>query len=287
MSSRWLLSSLALLLCSPALAEDGVTVRVRCTEECRAVLDGKWGRRVNGFTWEFQGIPPGLRRLEVTGLLSRPLVSGFAEIPPGSEASVIITANRRIVVERSNTGTPEAPSSRDKSVAIIRCTEECVVRLDGRGGVRWDKWTWEFKDVEPGRHRVEAAGLLDRKLFVAYVEVPAGSEATFHGDSRGHVTLTERKELRAARENEASRIHVRCEKSCTVSLDGTRRGSTDTSGLVIQDVKPGPHELEVRFPVGRRMRRTTLNVSAAHEVFLTVSEDSGFQVTNAKPLGGE
>lgn len=287
MSSRWLLPSLTLLLSPPALADDGVTVRVRCTEECKAVLDGKWGRRVSDTTWEFQGISPGTRRLEVTGLFGRPLVSGFAEIPQGTEASVIITANRRIVVEGSREGTPEATNSRGKSVAILRCTEDCVVRLEGRGGVRWDKRTWEFTDVEPGRHRVEATGLLDRKLFVAYVEVPAGSEATFHGDSQGRVKLTERKDLREARASGLSRIHVRCEKSCTVSLDGTRRGSTDTSGLVIQDVKPGPRELEVNFTVGKRMRRTTLNLGAAHAVFVTVSEDSGFQVTNAKPLRGE
>lgn len=296
MSLRWLLPSLVLLLSVPALAEDGVTVRVRCTEKCTVVLGGKQGRRVDDVTWEFQGVAPGQRRLEVTGLLGRPLVSSFAEIPDVAEASIILTANKRIVVEQGSTVTPGTPAwadpkgakpvaggSREKSVAVVHCTEECTVLLDGRSGVRRDKWTWEFRDVEPGRRRVEATGLIDRPLFLDYVDMPAGSEVKLYGDSKGKVTLTDRKELRAA--GTKSRLNVRCQKPCTVTLDGTRRGTSDASIVVLEDVKPGPHELQVDFPVGKRMRRTTLQVSAGSEVFITASEGSGFQVTNTKPLG--
>jgi hypothetical protein len=312
MSLRWSLLSLPLLLSSPALAEEGVTVRVSCTEKCTVVLDGKRGLRVTESTWEFKGIAPGARRVEATGMLGRPLASGFADIPDVAEASVLLTSNKRIVVERGSTSAPGTPewaegegtksppkageaSAREKSVAIVRCTEDCTVLLDGRRGLRRDERTWEFRDVEPGRRRVEAhGGLLKRRLFVEYVELPAGAEATYYGDSKGNVKLTEHRSLDAAKKARAeasrrgeSHLNVRCQKACTVSLDGTRRGPTNTTSVVLTDVTPGPHELEVVFTVGKSRRRARLEVPARGEVFVTASEGGGIQVTNTKALGGE
>lgn len=305
MSLRWSLLSLPLLLSSPGLAEDGVTVRVRCTEKCTVVLDGKRGRRVTEATWEFKGIPAGTRRVEATGVLGRPLASGFVDLPDVAEAGVFLTSDKRIVVKAGSSpapGTPEWAEERraepraagtgegKKSVAIVRCPEDCTVLLDGRRGRRLDGRTWEFKDVEPGRRRVEAhGGLFNRRLFVDYVELPAGAEARLYGDSKGRVTLTDHKSLDAVEKTreqagagEASHLKVRCQQSCTVSLDGTRRGSSSATSVVIPEVTPGSHELEVVFTLGKGRKRTTLDVPASSEVFITASESGGIQVTNTK-----
>ncbi|MCY1018222.1 hypothetical protein [Pyxidicoccus sp. MSG2] len=300
MSLRW--SFLLLSLSVPALAQDGVAVRVRCPEKCTVVLDGKHGRRVTDSTWEFEGIATGTRRVEATGLLGRPLASGFADIPDVAEADVFLASNKRIVVERGSTSPPGTPEwaegegarprekvgAGEKSVAIVRCPENCTVLLDGRRGLGRDGRTWEFKDVKPGRRRVEAnAALLNRRLFVGYVEVPAGARVTFYGDSKGNLRLTEDRSLEAAeqaREGGGSHLNVRCQKPCTVSLDGARRGSSNATSVVIRDVEPGAHDLEVVFTVGRSRRRTTLDVSEGSELFITASEGEGFQVTNTKPL---
>ncbi|WP_164021517.1 hypothetical protein [Pyxidicoccus trucidator] len=308
MSLRWSLLSLPLLLSSPALAEDGVTVRVRCMEKCTVVLDGKRGLRVTESTWEFKGITPGTRRVEATGMLGRPLASGFAAIPDVAEAGVFLARDKRIVVEPGSSPTPGTPEwaversakprakaggaeSLEKSVAIVRCPEDCTVLLDGRRGQRRDGRTWEFKDVEPGRRRVEAhGGLFNRRLFVDYVELPAGAEAMLYGDSRGNVKLTDHKSLDAVERarkraglGEASHLNVRCQKSCTVLLDGERRSSSSATSVVITDVKPGSHDLEVVFAIGKGRKRTTLEVPASSELFITASESGGIQVTNTKP----
>lgn len=304
MSPRW--PFLLLSLSIPALAQDGVDVRVRCTEKCTVVLDGKHGRRVTDSTWEFKGIAPGARRVEATGILGRPLTSGFADIPDVAEADVFLSSNKRIVVERGSTSTPGTPEWAEgegakprekvavgaKSVAIVRCPEDCTVLLDGRRGLRRDDRTWEFKDVEPGRRRVEAnGGLFNRRLLLDYVHMPEGAEATFYGDSKGNVRLTGNKSLEAAeqaraqaREGGTSQLNVRCQKPCTVSLDGARRGTSNATSVVITDVTSGAHELDVVFTLGKSRRRTTLDVRASSEVFITASEDDGLQVTNTKSL---
>ncbi|MCP3137085.1 hypothetical protein [Pyxidicoccus xibeiensis] len=303
---RWWFLSLPLLVSTPVLAEDGVTVRVRCTEDCTVVFDGKRGFRVNESTWEFKTVSPGQRRVEATGVLGRPLLSGFADIPDVAEAEVFLSSSKRIVVEAGSTpmpGTPgwakakpsPGPGSQEKSVAHVRCAEECTVLLDGRRGLRKDGRTWHFKDVEPGKRRVEAEGrVLKQRLFVGYVEIPSGSEATLYGDSKGQVTLMKHRSLDAAekarqqdRAGEESQLNVRCQKPCTVSLDGMRRGSSNATSVVMKDLKPGPHELKVDFLLGGRMRRATLEVPASSEMFVTASEDGGLQVTNTKALSAE
>lgn len=319
MALRDVFLSLALSLSAPAFAQEGVTVSVRCTETCTVVFDGKRGRRVNEALWEFQGITPGARRVEATGVLGRPLVSGFADIPDTALATVYLVSNQRIVVRKESTtspGTPEwvegtarvapggtektpspppPPPSTAKSVALVSCLEACTVMLDERRGTRRDERTWEFRDVEPGKRRVEGtADLLIRKLFASYVDVPAGTEATYQGDSKGRVILTKHRalaDIKEAREQaglaDTSRLHVRCLKSCEVTLDGARKGEAGGSGGLIQDVKPGRRELAVTFTLGKQQRRVTLDVPSRSEVFITASEGGGLQVTNTRPLGAE
>ncbi len=291
---RWPFLSLSLLLSAPALAEDGVAVRVRCTEKCTVVLDGKSGFRVDDATWEFKGIASGPRRIDATGLLNRPLAGSFVVIPDVATADIFLASNKRVIVEPGSTpmpGTPEwaepnppQPPSTSKapSVAIVKCRDACTVLLDGKRGLRRDTRTWEFRDVAPGNRRVEATGgLFDRQQFVGYVDVPGGAEVTIQADAKGRVLLTEQRERTSA---ETSLLHVRCPKPCTVMLDGQRRGTSNAANLSIRDVPPGAHALEVDFTVGGEVRRSTVDVPAGHEVFVTASEDRGVQVTNSKPL---
>ncbi|AEI63654.1 hypothetical protein [Corallococcus macrosporus] len=304
MSLRWPLVSLSLLVSAPALAEDGVAVRVRCTEKCTVVLDGKHGFRVNDTTWEFKGIAPGNRRIDATGVLNRPLAGSFVVIPDVATADVFLASNKRIIIEPGSStmpGTPDwaepnppapASTSRAPSVAIVRCQDDCTVLLDGKRGLRRDNRTWEFRDVAPGQRRVEGTGgFFNQQQFVGYVEIPGGSEVTLYGDAKGRVTLTRQEYLEAARRPQASatqtsRVHVRCPKACTVTMDGQRRGTSNATNLSLRDVPPGAHALEVVFTVGGKLRRSTLEVPASRELFVTVSEEHGVQVTNTKPLTG-
>ena len=304
MSLRWPLLSLSLLVSAPALAVDGVAVRVRCTEKCTVVLDGKNGVRVNDTTWEFKGITPGSLRIDATGVLSRPLAGSFVVIPDVATADVFLASNKRIIIEPGSStmpGTPDwaepkpptpASTSKAPSVATVKCQDDCTVLLDGKRGLRRDNRTWEFRDVAPGQRRVEGSGgVFNRRQFVGYVEVPGGSEVTIQGDSKGRVTLTDQKDLEAAKPPEApaattSRVHVRCTKPCTVMMDGQRRGTSNATNLSLRDVPPGEHALEVDFTVGGKLRRSTLAVPAGHELFVTASEEHGLQVTNTKPLTG-
>ncbi|MFP2960673.1 hypothetical protein ACLEPN_23350 [Myxococcus sp. 1LA] len=302
---RWPLMSLSLLVSTPVLAEDGVAVRVRCSEKCTVVLDGKNGFRVNDSTWEFKGVAPGNRRIDATGVLSRPLAGSFVFIPDVATADVLLVSNKRILIEPGSStmpGTPgwaepnlPAPASTSKapSVATVKCQDDCTVLLDGKRGLRRDDRTWEFRDVAPGQRRVEGTGgVFNRRQFVGYVEIPGGSEVTLYGDSKGRVTLTRQENLEAARQPPASAtmtsvIHVRCPKACTVTMDGQRRGTSNATNLSLRDVPPGTHALEVDFTVGGKLRRSTLEVPASHELFVTASEEHGVQVTNTKPLNGE
>ncbi|NVJ05110.1 hypothetical protein HUW63_07640 [Myxococcus sp. AM001] len=305
MSLRWPLLSLSLWVSAPALAADGVAVQVRCTEKCTVVLDGKHGFRVNDSTWEFKGIAPGNRRIDATGVLNRPLAGSFVVIPDVATADVFLASNKRILIEPGSStmpGTPDwaepkpptpASTSKAPSVATVKCPADCTVLLDGKRGIRRDDRTWEFRDVAPGQRRVEATGgVFNQRLFVSYVEIPGGSEVTLQGDAKGRVTLTEQEALEAPKQPEASAgmtslVHVRCAKPCTVTMNGRRRGTSNATNLSLRDVPPGTHALEVDFTVGGKLRRSTLEVPAGHELFVTASEEHGVQVMNTKPLRGE
>ncbi|NMO17656.1 hypothetical protein HPC49_10415 [Pyxidicoccus fallax] len=240
--------------------------------------------------------------LSLALLLSSPALAEDGVTPDAAQAT-----NKRIAVARGSTPPPGPPkraevvacttpaqrvSMGERSVVIVRCPEDCIARLDGRGGLRRDDRTWEFTHVEPGRRHVEASGgLLNRRLFRGRVDIPPGTKATVYGDSKGNVKLTRHRSLGAAKKTreetdsqQASHLNVRCQKSCTVSLDGTRRGASGTTSVLLTDVKPGTHELGVVFTVGKSHRRATLDVPARSEMFITVSESGGVQVTNTKAL---
>ncbi|GHG88536.1 hypothetical protein [Comamonas sp. JC664] len=306
MSLRWPFLSLSLLLSAPAFAEDGVAVRVRCTEKCTVTLDQKTGRRVDDSTWEFKGITPGSHRIDATGLMTRPLAGSFVTIPDVASADIFLASNKRIIVEPGSTtmpGTPEwaepnppqPPStSTAPSVVIVKCRDACTAMVDTKPGIRRDARTWEFQKVAPGSRRVEAvAGVFNRQQFLGYVDVPGGSKVTVQGDSQGRAKLVETQDLSEARaakspadSTKTSLLQVRCTKPCTVTLDGQRRGTSNATNLTLRDVPPGSHELQVDFTVGGKQRRAKLDVPASHELFITASEDPGVQVTNTKPLTG-
>jgi hypothetical protein len=192
-------------------------------------------------------------------------------------------------------GTPKASpkgpaGSGAKSTATVHCPDNCTASIDSLRGLRLNERTWEFKDVEPGQRRVEATGgLFNRRMFVGYVDMPAGSEVNIYGDSKGRVSIADRKDLRSdkakgsAAGGKPSRLNVRCAKSCNVEVDGTRRGSNSAMNILINDVQPGMRALKVTLTLGKVVRGT-VDVPADSEVFVTAT-DNGFQVTNTKRLG--
>jgi hypothetical protein len=167
--------------------------------------------------------------------------------------------------------------------------DDCSVRVDGKAGLRKDPATWEFKDVAPGQRRVEASGgFLNRPLYNGFAEIPAGMKVTAQIDSHKRLTITERTPLGEVKTAKAaggapSVLTIRCTKNCTVTLDGNRKGGAQTQLVVVRDVTPGEHTVEVKFVLGTKVVRTVLNIPAGSEVFATATE-SGLSVTNTKPL---
>jgi hypothetical protein len=175
------------------------------------------------------------------------------------------------------------------STMTVRCIEDCTVRVDGQYGLRKDTSTWEFKDVPAGQRRVEVTGgIFNRPLFNGYADVPAGMKVTAMISSTKKLTITESTPLSKEKDAKAtgtapSTLSVRCPKACTVSIDGTRKGAGQSQLVVIHDVAPGDHNVEVKFILGTRAVRTVLNIPAGSEVFATATE-SGLSITNSKPL---
>jgi hypothetical protein len=184
---------------------------------------------------------------------------------------------------------PEAQPSAN-STLTVRCTDDCTVRVDGKAGLRRDPATWEFKDVAPGQRRIEASGgFLNRPLYNGYTEIPGGMKVTALIDSNKRLTITERTPLGEKQEAKAadgapSTLTIRCVKNCTVTIDGARKGAAQSQLVVVRDVTPGEHTIEVKFVLGTKMVRSVLNIPAGSEVFATATE-SGLTITNSKPLG--
>jgi hypothetical protein len=184
---------------------------------------------------------------------------------------------------------PEAKPTAN-STLVIRCMDDCSVRVDGKAGLRRDPATWEFKDLAPGQRRVEASGgFINRPFYNGYADIPSGMKVTALIDSNKRLTITERIPLEEKKEAKVtdgapSTLTVRCIKNCTVSIDGVRKGAAQSQLVVIRDVTPGEHNVEVRFVLGTKVVRSVLNVPGGSEVFATATEN-GLNITNSKPLG--
>jgi hypothetical protein len=192
-------------------------------------------------------------------------------------------------------GTPPAQAqateakTEETSTLTVRCPQDCSVRVDGKNGRRKDTSTWEFKDVPAGQRRVEiTGGLFNRPLFNGYADVPAGMKVTAMISSTKKLTITERTPLTPETEAKAtgtapSNLSVRCPKACTVSIDGARKGTAQSQLVLIHNVAPGEHNVEVKFVLGTNAVRTILNIPAGSEIFATATED-GLSITHSKPL---
>lgn len=174
----------------------------------------------------------------------------------------------------------------------VRCVETCTVLIEGRPGRRLygSPWSWEFQDVPPGPRRIEVKGVLGRPLATSYLDIPDVPEASLYVDSKGRLSLSPAAspspEARAdTRPAEASILHVRCQRSCTVSVDYVRRPSGDSRTVIVHGLAPGTHRVEVDLALGGGSRRGSIEVPPASEVFVYVT-DAGLQVTNTRPLGG-
>ncbi len=189
----------------------------------------------------------------------------------------------------ASAGEPAEAQAASTSTLTIRCPEDCTVRVDAKSGMRKDTSTWEFKDVPAGQRRVEATGgLFSRPLFNGYADVPAGMKVVAMISSSKKLTITERTPLSQEKEAKTtgtapSILTVRCPKACTVSMDGARKGAGQSQLIVVHEVAPGDHNVEVKFVLGTKVVRTVLNIPAGSEVFATAT-DSGLSITNTRPL---
>ncbi|WP_224245141.1 hypothetical protein [Hyalangium gracile] len=204
--------------------------------------------------------------------------------PADAKAAPAKPADARPTEAAAPEGKPGATST-----VIVRCTDDCTVKLDGKGGVRQATNSWEFKDVAPGQRRVEAnGGFLNRPLYSGFADIPGGMKVTAQIDSNKRLTITERVPL--GQEPVAkpvsgapSVLSVRCPKQCSVSIDGLRKGAANSQLVVVRDVPPGDHDVEVKFVLGSKAVRTKLTIPASSEVFATATE-GGISITNSKPL---
>lgn len=182
----------------------------------------------------------------------------------------------------------------------VRCVETCTVLIEGRPGRRLygSPWNWEFQDVPPGTRRVEVKGVLGRPLATGYLDIPDVPEASLYVDSKGRLTVspaasaspeagvgTRPAPPEAPRKDESSVLHVRCQRSCSVSVDYVRRPSADSRTVIVHGLAPGTHQVEVGLGLGGSTRRGSVEVPPASEVFVYVT-DEGLRVTNTRPLGG-
>jgi hypothetical protein len=188
----------------------------------------------------------------------------------------------------AETKPPEAQAG-GHSIFVVRCTEDCTVRVDGKGGLRQAPNSWEFKDVAPGQRRVEvSAGLLNRPLYNGYADIPADMKVMVLVDGSKRMTITERTPLGQEKQAQAaigepSVLNVRCPKQCALSIDGLRKGPANAQLVVVRDVQPGQRNVEVKLVLGTKVVRALLNIPAASEVFATATEH-GITITNSKPL---
>ncbi len=184
---------------------------------------------------------------------------------------------------------PAEAKAEGTSTLTVRCIEDCSVRVDGKSGMRKTPSTWEFKDVPAGQRRVEVTGgIFNRPLYNGYADVPGGMKVTAMISSTKKLTITEKTPLAQEAEAKAtgtapSTLSVRCPKACTVSIDGTRKGASQSQLVVIRDLAPGDHNVEVKFVLGTKAVRTVLNIPAGSDVFATATE-GGLTITNSKPL---
>lgn len=189
---------------------------------------------------------------------------------------------------------PPAVLAAGGTTVKVRCVETCTVLIEGRPGRRLygSPWSWEFQDVPPGTRRVEVKGLLGRPLATGYLDIPDVPEASLYVDSKGRLTVSPEARAgtrpappEAPRKEEASILHVRCQRSCAVSVDYVRRPSGDSRTVIVHGLAPGTHRVDVDFGLGGGARRGSIEVPPASEVFVYVT-DAGLQVTNTRPLGG-
>jgi hypothetical protein len=187
--------------------------------------------------------------------------------------------------------TAKEPRSGKNSRLTVRCSEECTVKLAGQMGLRQGQQLWEFKDVEPGKQRLDATGkllVMEKPLYGGYVEVPPGVHMEVLVDSRNRVTVTDTKPLAAEPSYEASKagapsiLNVRCKRPCTLLVDRVRRGASSTQNVVIPELQPGSHDLEAQFILGKTTRGS-VDVPPGSEVFVYAT-DNGLQITNTQPL---
>jgi hypothetical protein len=185
---------------SVALAAQGSTVTIRCPEPCSVLLEGKPGQRLSDSHWEFTDVPPGKRRIEVKGLLGRPLVSSFVDIPKTPQAGVYLDAKGALKVSggtaapstAAGKGSPK-PKKGKVSVLHVRCQRLCSVSVDHARRSSGSTHTTTVQDVTPGTHSVEVSFAFGGGDWRDSIQVPPASEVFVYASDAGlQVTNTRR-----------------------------------------------------------------------------------------------
>lgn len=294
------------LLAAPAAHAAGANVTVRCPSACTVKLEGKEGRKQGDKAWAFGDVAAGGKRVEVLTPEGKTLAMGYATIPEGGgNVTVTLDANRNFSVSGGNgakaaaaapAAAPAQPQAKAKGsgkgngALVVRCMDDCTVRVDGKAGVRQDARTWEFRDLEPGQRRVEAkGGLFNRPLFTGFADVAPGMKAKAQIDSSRRLTITESEPLRDEKAMKFAagapgQLQVRCPKHCTVTVNGVRKGAEASQLITVRDLAPGLYKVEAKFRLGTKVVRAEIPVQAGTEVFATATE-SGLSVTNTQALG--
>jgi hypothetical protein len=179
-------------------------------------------------------------------------------------------------------------ASAKSSVVRVKCPSDCSARLAGGVGRRLNAQLWEFSDVQPGTTRFDLEGFASMSMAAGYVEIPPASEVEVVVSkgklALGSVTPRVAPKTRAVGtlSTVPSVFRLKCQKPCTVSIDGVRRsGERQTGQLNITNIVPGTHQVSVKFIVGST--QASVEVPPDSEVFL-FAQESSLRVTNTKPL---
>jgi hypothetical protein len=179
------------------------------------------------------------------------------------------------------------PDAGTPAVVHVTCPEDCAVTVDGRPGQREDYRRWTFTDVVPGLRRVEITGQLRRPLYSGYTTIPGGQESTWVAEG-ARLRLTGSKPLGdppppvpAPAPEATGVLHLRCDRPCTLEVDGQRRGANQQSHDVAA-LAPGKHQLRVTHPLNGSTAGE-VEVPAGVEVFV-VATGRELKVTTTRPI---
>lgn len=166
-------------------------VRVKCPSDCSVRVGGGVGRRVTSQLWEFSDVPAGQTRFDIDGFATMQLASGYLDIPPASDAEVLVSRGRLTLgTVTPRAAQPAKPVSDVAGILRVSCQKPCTVMVDGQrrtGENQLGQLT--ISNVAPGAHQVLVKFLGGSAS--ASIDVPPDAEVfVFAQESSLRVTNT-------------------------------------------------------------------------------------------------